>query len=174
MSERTPPTESELVEFVRSIDVPAPPELHRRIDALVAASRPEGERTSHRSRAARCGWVSRRAWRLAVVAAVLVIASLAGGGSALTLRTAVALTLRPATMPAPAQDAQHDGTLAADVEESRSHTGKTASAGARPASATDSVDGRTVTTVFYARGHRRFGYAIVAGQPRRASAAGSR
>ena len=36
MSEQPPPTESELVELVRSIDVRAPQELHRRIDAMVA------------------------------------------------------------------------------------------------------------------------------------------
>jgi hypothetical protein len=162
MSERTPPTEAELVELVRSIDARAPQRLHRRIDALVAASAPKGERTSHRSRAAplRLGLAS--AVALAVIAAVLV-ASLSGGGSALTLRTAVALTLRPATAPAPAQDAQHPGELAADVEgiafpywEDRFGW---RSAGAR----TDSVDGRTVTTVFYARGHQWIGYAIASG-----------
>ena len=50
MSEKSPPTESELVEFVRSIDVPAPPELHRRIDALVAASAPADRRRRRRLR----------------------------------------------------------------------------------------------------------------------------
>jgi hypothetical protein len=156
MSERTPPTEPELVELVRSIDVRAPERLHGRIDALVA------ERTSRHKRTAPLRLGLAGAVALAAIAAVLV-ASLSGGGSALTLRTAVALTLRPATAPAPAPDPRHPGELAADIEgvafpywEDRFGW---RSAGAR----TDSVDGRTVTTVFYARGHQWIGYAIVSG-----------
>ena len=38
----------------------------------------------------------------------LVVSLSGGGGSALTLHTAVALTLRPATMPAPDEN-PHDG-----------------------------------------------------------------
>jgi hypothetical protein len=156
MSERTPPTESELVELLRSIDARAPERVHRRIDALVA------ERASPRR--------SRRAPRLGLavaltlgVIAVALVAGLSGGGSELTLRTAVALTLRAATAPAPAQDPQDPTELAADIEgvafpywEDRFGWRST---GAR----TDSVDGRTVRTVFYARGHQWIGYAIVSG-----------
>jgi hypothetical protein len=156
MSERTPPTESELVELVRSIDVRAPERLHGHIDALVA------ERTLRRNRTAPLRLGVAGAVALAAIAAVLVV-SLSRGSSALTLRTAVALTLRPATAPAPAQDALHPGELAADVEgiafpywEDRFGW---RSAGAR----TDSIDGRTVTTVFYARGHQWIGYAIASG-----------
>ncbi len=158
MSERTPPTEPELVELVRSIDAQAPEHLHRRIDALVA------ERTTARRRRSaplRLGLAG--ALALAVIAAALV-ASLSGGGSTLTLHTAVALTLRPATAPAPAKDPRHPTELAADVEgiafpywDDRFGWRAT---GAR----TDSVDGRTVRTVFYARGHDQWiGYAIVSG-----------
>jgi hypothetical protein len=161
MSEKTPPTESELIELLRSIDARAPERLHRRIDALVAASSPKGERTSRRSRPAGLR-LALGAAALGVIAVVLV-ASLSGGGSALTLRTAVALTLRPATAPAPAQDPQAPTELAADVEgiafpywDDRFGWRST---GAR----TDSVDGRTVRTVFYARGHQWIGYAIVSG-----------
>jgi hypothetical protein len=157
MSERTPPTESELVELVRSIDARAPEHLHRRIDALVA------ERTaSRRNRPGplRLGLAGTLA--LGVIAVALV-ASLSGGGSALTLRTTVALTLRPATAPAPAQDPQHPAELAADVEgiafpywDDRFGWRST---GAR----TDSVDGRTVRTVFYVRDRQWIGYAIASG-----------
>src|SRR5437879_401991 len=37
MIDRRPQTESELVDFVRSIDVPAPESLHRSVHALIAA-----------------------------------------------------------------------------------------------------------------------------------------
>jgi hypothetical protein len=157
MSERAPSTESELVELVRSIDARAPERLHRRIDALVA------ERTSARRRRAaplRLGLAG--ALALAVIAVALV-AGLSGGGSTLTLRGAVALTLRHATAQAPAQDPRNRTELAADVEgiafpywDDRFGWRST---GAR----TDSVGGRTVRTVFYARGHQWIGYAIASG-----------
>ncbi len=159
MSETSPPTESELVDFVRSIDVPAPPELHRRIDAMVAASSPA---RNHRQRRLRFGVTG--ALAAAVIALALVIAS-SGGGSTLTLHTAVALTQRPATMPAPAESGQDDGALAAHVEsvafpywEDRGWR----ATGER----VDHAAGRRVTTVFYEGRHRQWvGYAIVAGTP---------
>jgi hypothetical protein len=163
MSDRTPPTESELVELVHSIDERAPERLHRRIDALIAerTSAPRGRRAPLRLGLA-------GALTLGVIAVALAV-SLAGGGSKLTLRTAVALTLRPATAPAPAQDPQDPTALAADVEgvafpywEDRFGWRST---GAR----TDSVDGRTVRTVFYARGHQWIGYAIASGSAPRVS-----
>ncbi len=163
MSERTPPTEPELVELVRSIDARAPEHLHRQIDALVA------ERVSARGRRV----TPRRprfaaALALAAIAATL-LASLAGGGSALTLRTAVALTLRPATAPAPAQDLRHPAELAADVEGVAFPYWDDRFGWRSTGTRTDSVDGRTVRTVFYARGHQWIGYAIVSGGAPRVS-----
>ncbi|MCW2970968.1 MAG: hypothetical protein JWO23_2095, partial [Solirubrobacterales bacterium] len=38
MTEQRPSTESELVEFVRSIDVRAPDSLHREVQSLIGAS----------------------------------------------------------------------------------------------------------------------------------------
>ncbi len=160
MSEKSPPKESELVDFVRSIDVPAPRELHRRIEAMVA------DRTTARRRrqpALRCSFAGALA---AAVIAVAVLLATSGGGSTLTLRTAVALTLRPATMPAPAQSTHDSSALAADVEgvafpywEDRGWR----ATGER----VDRAAGRSVTTVFYHGGHggQWFGYAIVAGTP---------
>jgi hypothetical protein len=158
MSEKSPPTESELVDFVRSIDVPAPPELHRRIDAMVAAKSPANRRRRLQLRFGVTGGLA-----AAVIAVALVIAS--SGGSTLTLHTAVALTQRPATMPAPAESANDDGTLVAHVEDVAfpywEDQGWRAS-GER----VDHVAGRSVTTVFYHRAHGQwFGYAIVAGAP---------
>ena len=45
MTEQRPKTESELIAFVRSIDVKAPESLHREVESLIAASgrgRPTG------------------------------------------------------------------------------------------------------------------------------------
>src|ERR1700675_4824408 len=159
MSEKSPPKESELVDFVRSIDVPAPPELHRRIEAMVA------DRTHARRRrqpALRVGFAGALA---AAVIAVALVLTTSGGGSTLTLHTAVALTLRPATMPAPAHSTQDGAALAADVEgvafpywEDRGWR----ATGER----VDRAAGRSLTTVFYHGGHGQwFGYAIVSGTP---------
>jgi hypothetical protein len=159
MSEKSPPTESELVDFVRSIDVPAPPELHRRIDAMVAASVPAERRHRRRLRFGVTG-----ALAAAVIAVVLVLAS-SGGSPQLTLHTAVTLTQRPATMPAPSESADGGEALAAHVEgvafpywEDRGWR----ATGER----VDRAGGRNITTVFY-RGARGqwVGYAIVAGTP---------
>jgi hypothetical protein len=162
MSERPPHTEAEIVELVRSIDVQAPPQLHRRIDALVAGQRrPE---SAHRRPPAAIRWGLAGALALAAVAAVLVVSSSGGGRATLTLHSAVALTLRSPTMAAPAENPHNATELAANVEgvafpywEDRFGWRST---GAR----VDRLSGRTVTTVFYARGHEQWlGYAIVAG-----------
>ncbi len=166
MSERRQ-TEREIVELVRSIDVRAPEELHRRIDALIAERGERsalGRRTPFARRAAplRLGFAG--ALVLGVIAIALVV-GLSGGGPSLTLRTAVALTLSPATAAAPTQDPHNRTELAADVEgvafpywDDRFGWRST---GAR----TDRADGHEVETVFYARGHGQWiGYAIVAGK----------
>ena len=53
MSEPRPRTESELIEFVRSIDVRAPDELHRRVDALVGDRSPSARRRHNAARSGR-------------------------------------------------------------------------------------------------------------------------
>jgi hypothetical protein len=170
MSEHIPNTESELVELLHSIDVPAPEALHRRIDALIderSSSKPSRER-----RASRFAGTSSLGWRLGAAGALLIaVVALAiglpsGGSAALSVREASALTLRPATMPAPPESPDRQNQLAVGVdgvafpywEESFGWR----SSGAR----TDHLHGRTVTTVFYTDGRgRRIGYAIVAGTP---------
>jgi hypothetical protein len=159
MSERPPQSESEIVELVRSIDVPAPPELHRRIDALIAERAPSAGRAPAPLRLGVAG-----ALALAVIAVALVVGLSGGGGSALTLHSAVALTLRSPTMPAPTQDPHNATELAADVEGVAFPYWEDSfgwrAAGAR----VDRLGGRKVTTVFYARGHGQWiGYAILAG-----------
>ncbi len=167
MSEQRPRTEAEIVELIRSIDARAPQELHSRIEALIAepgargAQRRWGLLTRGGATRARLGFAG--VLVLGVIVAALVV-GLSGSGSPLTLRTAVALTLRPATTPAPTQDPHDQTELAANVEgvafpywDDRFGWRST---GAR----SDRVGGRLVRTVFYARGHGQWvGYAIVAG-----------
>jgi hypothetical protein len=160
MSERPPHTESELVELVRSIDVQAPADLHRRVEALAR------ERSGERRRRPAIRWgLAAGVPALCALVLALVLSS-SGGGSTLTLSRTVALTLRPATMRAPAENA-HDGTQLAASVDGISFPYWEDSFGWRATGArVDRVDGRTVTTVFYANRERRWiGYAIVAGAP---------
>jgi hypothetical protein len=174
MTDQRPTTDSELVEFVRKIDERAPDSVHQHVQSLVAASsgragrrRPrmfgadDGRRARTRPRIAALGAIA------AAVIAVAIVASLSSGGSSgLSIRAASALTLSPATAPAPIDSPAHHDQLAAAVDGVafpywEDHFGWS-SIGAR----TDRVAGRAITTVFYsdARG-RRIGYAIVAGTP---------
>ncbi len=170
MTDPRPNSESELVEYVRSIDVQAPEELHRRIETLVA------ERTAPRRRplsAPSLGRSSTAGGRLvaglalAAAVAVALVLSLAGGGSgSLSIRQASALTLRPATMPAPAEDPHNWAQLAAAVDGVAFPYWEGRLGWRASGSRTDRIGGRTVTTVFYANGRgQRIGYAIVAGTP---------
>jgi hypothetical protein len=180
MTDRRPRTESELVEYVRAIDVPAPDSLRLEVESMIAGRsalarrrRVIGSRGGARSlglmRLAAAG-------ALAAVAAVAVaIASSSGGGasSALSLRDASALTLRPATASAPSENMSNRAQLRASVDGvSFPYWGDRfgwRSTGAR----TDRLGGRAVTTVFYAdRSGRRIGYAIVAGTPAPQSSGG--
>ena len=161
MTDPRPQTESELIERIRGIDVKAPPELHARVNAMVAE-----HSAGHRAQATRARglrWAGAAALAAAVVVA-LVLAFAGGGSSAPELSQTAILTLQAATLPAPAESSSQRATLAAQVEGVafpywQDRFGWNAS-GAR----TDRVDGRLVRTVFYndARG-RRIGYAIVSG-----------
>jgi hypothetical protein len=172
MSKPRPRTESELVELVRAADVRAPKTLHRAVESLIAGHAPIARRRSIRGLLLRAGH-SPASLRLggalvaAAVATAALVVGLAGGGSAaLNLREAATLTLRPATMAAPAESHAHPTQLAAAVDgvsfpywEDRFGWRST---GAR----IDRVGGRSITTVFYnGADGERIGYAIVAGLP---------
>lgn len=173
MTDRRPHTESELVEFVRAIDVRAPDSLHREVESLLAGrsrlARRGGTTGSTDGSLRTFGPARRLAAAGALAAAVAVaiaIAASSGGGSALSLRVASALTLRPATTPAPPESVSNRAQLLAAVDGvSFPYWGERfgwRSTGAR----TDRVGGRAVTTVFYADRHgSRIGYAIVGGTP---------
>jgi hypothetical protein len=171
MSNEPPHCESEIVELIRSIDVRAPQELHTRVQELVAASSPKGERApalNRRRPAVRLGLLAGAPALAAAVIAVLVV-SLAGGGgsgSPLTLEKAVALTLRPPTMAAPDENPR-DGTQLMVAVNGVPFPYWEESFGFRATGErVDEVDGRKVTTVFYADDHHNWvGYAIIGGTP---------
>jgi hypothetical protein len=165
-----PANEAELVELVRSIDVPAPESLHGSVDAMIASrstrARRQGQGTQGHAPGS-FGLAPRIAAIGAIAAAVIALAlavGLSGSSSTLSVHDAAALTFRPANERAPIENTSDRSELAAAVDGVSfpywdGHFGWR-STGSR----TDEVDGRTVRTVFYAdsRG-RRVGYAIVAG-----------
>lgn len=169
MTDPRPSSESGLVDYIRSIDVRAPESLHRQVESLIAARSPRDARGARYGSSARpFGAGPRLAAGGAIAAALIVLAlavGLSGGGSTtLSVHDASALTLRPATAGPPAESRSDRRELTAAVEGvSFPYWGERfgwRSTGSR----TDHIDGRTVTTIFYANGRgRRIGYAIVAG-----------
>lgn len=168
MSDRPPQTEHELLERLRSIDVRAPEELHGRVDALIDE---RSARTSRRPLRARLftglsplglgGAIA-----IFAVAIVLALGLPGGGSTALSVRDASALTLRAATMAAPPQSSRRQTQLARAVDGVAFPYWADGFGWRATGARVDRIDGRTVTTVFYAnRAGRRIGYAIVAGTP---------
>jgi hypothetical protein len=165
MNDVPTPAETELVERVRSIDVPAPPALHARIEKLVAEHPSRGG--ARRGRPGRpLAWAA-GALAVAACAAILAVALSGGSSSGVPdVRSASALALRPATMGAPAESRGNGRTLTAAMDgvafpywEERFGW---RTAGAR----VDHIAGRPVMTVFYANGKgQRIGYSIVGGTP---------
>ncbi len=85
MSEPRPRSESELVEFVRSSDVRAPDELHRRVDALIDARSEHPRRRPStgggaRSGRSRLGLGLAGAIAAAAVVALAIVLGQGGGG----------------------------------------------------------------------------------------------
>jgi hypothetical protein len=174
MTDRRPQTESELVDYVRAIDVRAPDSLHREVQALIADRSQPARRgrlfgSGGGVRSLGAGRRLAAAGALAAVAAVAVaIAASSGGGSSsgLNLREASALTLRPATGSAPAENLSNQAQLRASVDGVSFPYWEERFGWRSTGTRTDRVGGRVVRTVFYAdtSGHR-VGYAIVAGTP---------
>jgi hypothetical protein len=171
MTETPTQTEDEqrrIAELLRSFDVSAPESLHRHVESLVA---------NHQQR--HVAWrASRRVFSpvglasagavLATVVAVAIAIGLSGGGSTPTVSfsQAAAPTLRAATLPAPRESQAHHAQLAVAADGVPfPYWGERfgwSTTGARE----DRIDGRAVTTVFYANADgRRIGYAILAGSP---------
>ena len=158
---------SELVEFVRTIDVRAPDSLHTQVQALVAdASRRKGRpRIGHRRSPALANYAI--AGALAAAAAAIAIAiALSGGGNGPFIRQASALTLDRPTSAAPSENPHNSTQLAAAVQGVAFPYWEERFGWRSTGTRQDTVNGRAVTTVFYAdRRGRQIGYAIVAGTP---------
>jgi hypothetical protein len=172
MTQGRPKSESELVEFVRSIDVRAPDSLHRQVDAMVARSsarrRPRGGGTlAGLWRSA--GWAPRLAAAAAVAAAAALAIALSVGGASNagpTLGQTAALTLRPPTAGAPAKSPNGHAVLTAAVDGVSFPYWEDSLGWRSTGTRTDRLGGRTVMTVFYSdRAGQRVGYAIVSGKP---------
>jgi hypothetical protein len=157
------------VELLAAVDVDAPASLHARVEESLALARDGRRRPERVPRRARVAFAATCATALAA-AAVAIALSGGGGSRGLSVRQAAALTLSPATMPAPAESSTNRAQLRAAVGGVtfpywRERFGWRGS-GAR----TDRVGGRAVTTVFYSnREGRRIGYAIVSGRAPRTS-----
>jgi hypothetical protein len=172
MSQRPVTNESELIEFIRSIDEPAPERLHRRSEALIARHAQAG--SGRRALRLRLGAATALASAVALVA-VLVLSASPGGSSSLSLQSATALTLRPATSGAPADSPSRRTRLTAAVDGVSFPYWSKRFGWRATGSRSDRLGGRTVRTVFYSdnRG-QRIGYAIVAGTPAPRISAGHR
>lgn len=171
MTYKRPQNESELAELLDSIDVRAPDSLHANVQAMIAQRRQRrtpGERIAG-------GLVLALTPRFAALGgavaagAVAVAIALSVGGSAShgpTLRQTAALTLLPATAPAPSESSTHRAELSAAVEGVSFPYWEDALGWRSTGSRSDRVGGRPVTTVFYSDGKGQgVGYAIVGGTP---------
>jgi hypothetical protein len=159
--------ESELVEFVRSIDVRAPESLHNQVQALVAeASRRKGRRgTGHRRAPAFASYAIAGALAAAVAAIAIAIGLSGAGSNGPFIRQASALTLGRSTAAAP-REKPGTAQLAAAVDGVAFPYWEERFGWRSTGTRHDHVNGRAVTTVFYADHHgRQIGYAIVAGTP---------
>jgi hypothetical protein len=159
-----------IAELLRSFDVPAPESLHRRIESLVAShqSRRFAWRSPRRGqrRFSALGLASTGAVAAAVVAIAVAVSYGGGGTPVLSLQQAAALTQRAATLPAPPESSAHRAQLASAVNGVPFPYWEDRFGWRSTGSRTDRVDGRSITTVFYADSSgRRIGYAILAGTP---------
>jgi len=159
-----------VAELIRAVDVRAPERLHRRVQEMV------GPRERPRR-----GLIGSRlkptlAAMAAAAAAGAAIALLTGGSThSLSVREASALTLRAATIGAPRESDAHSGQLDMAVDGIAFPYWKERFGWRSTGARTDTIGGRTITTVFYTHANGgRVGYAIVAGAPAPSTLAGLR
>ncbi|MFZ2050123.1 MAG: hypothetical protein WB698_14870 [Solirubrobacteraceae bacterium] len=156
--------------LLRSFDAPAPESLHRRIASLVASHQSQFAPRSHRRglrRFSALGLTSAGAVAAAVVAVAIAV-GVGGGGSVprVSFSQAAASTLSAATLPAPPESRAHHAQLSVAVNGVPFPYWEDRFGWRSTGSRTDRIDGRSITTVFYADSNgRRIGYAILAGTP---------
>jgi hypothetical protein len=147
--------------------VRAPESLHRSVESIVrSAAAPAPAPRRRRSRRLRLQVAA--AGALAAAALAITLAGTTSPGPPTVLRAAQA-ALRPSTLPAPAPSPTRRGKLRRSVDGIAYPYWQDGLGWRATGARTDSLDGRLVSTVFYApeRGtgsaSRRIGYAIVAG-----------
>jgi len=159
-------------ELVRSFDTPAPESLHRAVESMIAA--PPGARRRQALVAWRPAWRRPRpsaagvafAGAVALAAVAIIIAVDSGDTTTPSLREAAAPTLLAATRPAPPESPSNSNALAANVDGVAFPYWEERLGWRSTGERQDRIDGRLVTTVFYAdRAGQRVGYAILAGAP---------
>jgi hypothetical protein len=102
---------------------------------------------------------------LAAFGAALAIALNAGSPHAPTVGDAAALATRSATGPAPVEDARHPTLVRASFAGVAYPDWKQRFGWRATGERTDTIDGRTMRTVFYQHTHHRIGYTVIAGKP---------
>jgi hypothetical protein len=152
------------VAIVRAVQVEAPPSLHRSIQQLTATA-PSARARGPLPRPSPAGALAVAALVGTAVLLALNTGLNTGASTTPTVLEASVLAMRPAAIPAPAENPRDRRNLVSSVEGIpypywNKRFGWWAS-GAR----VDRFEGRAITTVFYAN-HRaqRIGYSIVAGQ----------
>jgi hypothetical protein len=161
--------------LVRAVDVRAPETLHRRVREMVA-SPPAARR---RARGGALGG------RLRPTLAAMAVAAIAGAAVALltggaqhrqgpSLSAASRLTLSAASTGAPRESRAHAAQLDVAVDGVAFPYWEERFGWRATGTRTDTIGGRSVTTVFYSGPHaRRIGYAIVGGTPAPAASGGT-
>jgi hypothetical protein len=160
-----PRDEEALVELLHSIDEPAPGRLHARVEAMVAehSERPVTLREALAGARLRLGALA-AAGAAVGVAVALALGGPGGGGPSFS--QAAAVTLRPATLPAPGENPSDQAQLSASVDGVAFPYWQDKFGWRSSGSREDIVGGRHVRTVFYTNGKgQRVGYAIVSGTP---------
>lgn len=141
---------------VRALDDGAPMALREQVERMRERSGPKRRRVKRYGLA---GALTTAAACVAVALAVIV----GSGASGPSLAQAAAFTVKPATGPAPTHS--FDGTLNLNVDGVPYPYWKKDYGWVATGSRVDTIHGRTATTVFYRKGHKRIGYTIVTGSP---------
>ena len=180
-------TEADIARLAATVK--APQSLHERIATMAAAEATGVAADAHRSplaaflrrrftptrrRPSRLGLGFAGVTALVLVAAIAIAAIRPGAGStSLDVRSAAALALGRATLPAPSESARDRSELTASVGGVAFPYWKERFGWRGSGARSDTLGGRAVTTIFYSNaGGQRVGYAIVAG-PAPASGSGS-
>ncbi len=193
-AEREHAAELRVAELVSAVDVRAPQTLHRRVQELVDAHPASRRRAGGRRREGAAGerggvFGGVLNGRLRPTLAAMAVAAVAGAALALltgggthraaqpagpSLSAASRLTLSAATTGAPRESPMHSKQLNVAVDGVAFPYWKERFGWRASGTRTDTIGGRSVTTVFYAGpSGKRIGYAIVGGMPAPATSGGT-